>query len=299
MSFIDPAILAGIKDLPLLARTVIDSFMNGSNKSQLRGEGIEFSQYRSYQPGDDLRQLDWKMFARSDRYYIRESQIDASVSIRFILDTSASMGHEDERLSSGMSLKKIDYARFIIASLAYLAYLQGDAVGLTLISSHGSVQIEPRHSFQHLNSLWHHLEKITVAETFPAGQDQVTGGGSQKKELVIFVTDFYEQQAEITRYIEVCQRRRHEVLVMHLMAKNEMNFSYADNTSLVDLETGISLEVNTRLMKDTYLSELNMFLKNTRAAMLSAQVAYHLFTMDQPLDRAIKEFLVMRKRIQA
>lgn len=296
--FIDPAILSGIKDLSLVAKTVIDSFMNGSNKSLLRGEGIEFSQYRSYQPGDDLRQLDWKMFARSDRYYIRESQIDASINIRFILDTSASMRHEDSSLKKGKGITKIDYARFIIASLAWLAYKQGDAVGLNSVGETGALRIEPRHSFQHLNNIWHQLEKLDATGTFPAS-GSLPDGGSQKKELVIFLTDFYEKDGEISRYIEACHRRRNEVLVFHLMARNEMNFTWPDNSSLEDLESGTVLEVNRSQMEADYLNSLAVFLKQTRSAMLSRQISYQLFVLDQPVDQAIKEFLLMRKRIPA
>jgi uncharacterized protein (DUF58 family) len=131
MTMLDPKVLMTIKDLPLLAKTVVDGFMNGFNKSTVKGPGLEFSQYRSYQPGDDLRWLDWRMFARSDRYYIRESEVETSISVRFLVDASASMNHDDN------GVKKIDYARFLTASLAYLANLQGDAVGLYVFQDGG------------------------------------------------------------------------------------------------------------------------------------------------------------------
>src|ERR1700712_5006041 len=111
---LDPKVLMTIKDLSLVAKTVVDGFMIGLNKSTVKGPGLEFSQYRSYQPGDDLRWLDWKMYARSDRYYIRESEVETSISVRFLIDASASMNHSDG------GVKKIDYARYITASLAYL-----------------------------------------------------------------------------------------------------------------------------------------------------------------------------------
>lgn len=291
-AFIDPKILSGIKSLPLLAKTVIDGFMSGSNKSILRGEGIEFSQYRSYQPGDDLRSLDWKMFARSDRYYIRESQVEASVNVRFILDASASMGHTDD------GLKKIDYAKFIIASLAYLAYLQGDAVGMSIAQEPRPLRMEPGQSFQHLNNLWHQLENCNPAGTI-TGEGGHAGlfSGNQKKELIILLTDFYESGGALTSLVDVCRRRKNEVLVFHLLGKNEMTFSYPDNASLEDLETGKQVQVNRAAMQKNYGANLNTFLTSTRSALLSRQVAYHLFTMDQPLELAIKEFLLMRKRL--
>src|ERR1700745_2302530 len=125
----DHHILMAIKDLSLAARQTIDGFMTGINKSKVKGPGLEFSQYRSYQPGDDLRWLDWKMYARSDRYYIRESEVETTISVRFLIDASASMNHDDN------GVKKIDYARFLAASLAYLANLQGDSVGLYTLAN--------------------------------------------------------------------------------------------------------------------------------------------------------------------
>src|SRR6195952_5034008 len=121
---LDPKVLMTIKDLSLVAKTVVDGFMIGLNKSTVKGPGLEFSQYRSYQPGDDLRWLDWKMYARSDRYYIRESEVETSISVRFLIDASASMNHQDN------GLKKIDYAKMLAGALAYLASQHGDAVGL-------------------------------------------------------------------------------------------------------------------------------------------------------------------------
>src|ERR1041384_2831925 len=109
----DPKILMALKDLPLAAKTTVNGFLAGIHNSSMKGVGMEFSQYRSYQPGDDLRRLDWKMYARSDRYYIRESEVETSISVRFLIDASASMNHRD---SNGV--KKIDYARYLAASLA-------------------------------------------------------------------------------------------------------------------------------------------------------------------------------------
>src|SRR3954453_1139879 len=124
---VDPKIIMSIKNLPLAAKTTVDGFMASIHSSNVKGVGMEFSQYRSYQAGDDLRRLDWKMFARSDRYYIRESEIETSISVKLLIDASASMNHED----SGFT--KIEYARYLAASLAYLAGLQGDAIGLYVL----------------------------------------------------------------------------------------------------------------------------------------------------------------------
>lgn len=157
---LDPKILMAIKDLSLAAKTVVDGFMTGVNKSRIKGPGLEFSQYRSYQPGDDLRWLDWKMYGRSDRYYIRESEVETSISVRFLIDASGSMKHED----SGYT--KIDYARYLAASLAYLASLQGDAIGLYVFQNKGLFSLAARQDFQHLSRLFYQLEHIQAGGKF-------------------------------------------------------------------------------------------------------------------------------------
>src|ERR1700754_1752499 len=157
---LDPKILMSIKNLQLAAKTTIDGFMAGINKSKVKGPGLEFSQYRSYQPGDDLRWLDWKMYARSDRYYIRESEVETTISVRFLIDASASMNHDDN------GIKKIDYARFLAASLAFLANLQGDSVGLYVFQEGGLFSLASKPDPQHLQRLFYHLQQVNPAGTF-------------------------------------------------------------------------------------------------------------------------------------
>lgn len=156
----DPKILMSMKDLVLAAKTTVDGFMAGIHKSNVKGAGMEFSQYRSYQAGDDLRSLDWKLFARSDRYYIRESEIETSISVRFLIDASASMNHID----SGIS--KIEYARYLAASLAYLASLQSDATGLYIFKEGSLFSLPSRRDHQHLSRIMYQLEKIEPAGKF-------------------------------------------------------------------------------------------------------------------------------------
>lgn len=297
---IDPKIIAGIKQLPLLAKTAVDSFMAGANRSLLKGEGIEFSQYRSYQPGDDLRQLDWKMFARSDRYYIRESQVDASIRIRFILDASASMRHREGDMKGINGIRKIDFAKYIIASLAYLGYLQGDAIGLTVLHKTKPIAIEPAHNFQHLNNIWHQLELVEPMDTFSADKMKyANAAGNQQKEVIIFLTDFFQLDQEISTYIEACKRRRNEVLVFHLMANNELKFDFPDQSTVEDLETRSKVLLDKKSMQQHYFNQLGLFLSRTRSSMLKRQVAYYLFTLDQPIDLALRNFLQVRKSVQA
>jgi len=288
--FIDPKVLATIKDLPLLARTVVEGFMAGQNLSLRRGAGLEFSQYRSYQPGDDLRQLDWKMFARSDRYYIREAEVDTDITVRFILDGSASMAHED---TNGIS--KIDYARFLTASLAYLATTQGDAVGLYILYADELINLTPRSDNMHLQRFWHQLAAIKPQGRFPDAQVAANlFSGKKQKELTVFLTDLYEQENEITGLLYKLGAQRHELLLCHLMSRNELEFAYNGTLTFEDLETGQTMQVSTTEQRKLYLQRLQEWLQQTERDMRHRQIAYDLFVTDEPLDKALRSFLQRR-----
>jgi uncharacterized protein (DUF58 family) len=288
--FIDPKVLATIRDLPLLAKTVVQGFLAGQNQSIRRGAGLEFSQYRSYQPGDDLRQLDWKMFARSDRYYIREAEVDTSITVRFVVDSSASMAHEDIN-----GLRKMDYARFLVASLAYLATTQGDAVGLYILHEEQLINLTPHSDNMHLQRFWHQLSEVEPQGKFPDAPAAGTlFSGTRQKELTVFLTDLYEQEDEITKLLYVLGAQRHELLLFHLMARNELDFSYSGTLTFEDLETGQTLQVSTAAQRQHYLQRLQEWLQQTEHDMRNRQIAYDLFTTDEPLDKALRTFLQKR-----
>jgi len=287
---LDPKVLMTIKDLPLVAKTVIDGFMNGYNKSTVKGPGLEFSQYRSYQPGDDLRWLDWRMFARSDRYYIRESEIETSISVRFLVDASASMNHDDG------GVKKIDYARFLTASLAYLANLQGDAIALNVFQDGSLFSLPSKQDPQHLQRLYYQLQQIQPAGTFtkPIHYKELFAG-TGRKELLIFITDMYQAGDELTKLLDTLAALKHEVIVFHLMGQNELDFDFKGYTTLEDLETGQTIPVNTQAKKQ-YQQTLEQHLSDLRMQLLGKHIVYKMLSTAKPLDEALREFLVQRNK---
>ena len=288
--FIDPKVLATIKDLPLLAKTVVEGFLAGQNQSLRRGAGLEFSQYRSYQPGDDLRQLDWKMFARSDRYYIREAEVDTNITVRFILDGSASMAHEDEN-----GISKIDYARFLVASLAYLATTQGDAVGLYVLHENQLINLTPRSDNMHLQRFWHQLAEVKPQGKFPDAQTAANlFTDRRKKELTVFLTDLYEAESEIKDLLYKLGAQGHELLLCHLISRNELEFSYDGTLTFEDLETGQTLQVSTAEQRKLYLQQQQEWLQQTEKDMRNHQIAHERFVTDEPLDKALRAFLQKR-----
>ena len=292
-SLLDPKILMAIKDLSLAAKTTVDGFMTGIHKSKVRGAGMEFSQYRSYQPGDDLRSLDWKMFARSDRYYIRESEVETSISVRFLIDASASMNHREGEFT------KMQFAKYIAASLSYLSHSQGDAVGLYLFRNTDLFTLPSRKDHQHLTRMLHELERLEAGGNFTeAVYYRNIFLGSQKRELFVFLTDLYQTNNEIIKMLELVTSLRHEVIVLHIMSENEMELEYGDYTVLEDLETHRSVKIDPRQSKQLYKERLHAYLAEVKRQLLEKNIFYRLIKMNDPVDTVLRDFLNQRNKLK-
>ena len=259
----------------------------------VKGQGMEFSQYRSYQPGDDLRQLDWKMYARSDRYYIRESEIETSIAVRFLVDASASMNHQDGQFT------KMDYARYLAASLGYLAHQQGDAIGLYVFQNQQFFVMAARQDFQHLSRFFFHLEDIRPEGRFthPVNYWDIYAG-ARKRELLIFLTDLYEEKEEITELLNALSALGHEIIVFHLIGRNELELDYRGFSSVQDWETGEIIRIDTASAMKVYQQKLEAYLNETKKKMLDKQIFYRLMPTDQSLDMALRDFLNQRNKLK-
>jgi uncharacterized protein (DUF58 family) len=292
-TLLDPKILMAIKELSLAAKTTIEGLMNGINKSTVKGQGMEFSQYRSYQPGDDLRSLDWKMFARSDRYYIRESEIETNISIRLVVDASASMNHDDG------DFKKIQSARYLAASLAYLGNLQGDAIGLNILTANEILSLPARQNIDHLSRIFYQLEQIEPGGKFTDPQRyEPFYGNSKKKELIVVITDLYEHTDEIFTLLDTISTSKHEIILFHLMARNELELNFKGYSTFEDLETGNKIEIDQYSVRNTYLANLKTYLEQVKSKALDKRIAYRMLCTDEPLEQAIRDFLNQRKKLK-
>lgn len=291
MALANPTILLSLRNLALAAKTTIDGFMTGANKSTIKGSGMEFSQYRSYMPGDDLRWMDWKLYARSDRYYIRESETETNISVRLLVDASASMEHRDGAYT------KMEYARYLAASLAYLANMQGDAVGLYVMREDGIFSLAARQGFQNLNRLFYQLEQAGPAGKFtqPVHYKDIYAGG-RTRELLVFITDMYQQDNELYKLLDLLGALRHEIIVLHLMGRNEMTLDYSGYTTLEDLETGDTIKVDTAAVKKDYQTKLTAHLDGIKKELTGRNIDYRLLITDEPVDQALRDYLRARNR---
>lgn len=266
--------------------------MLGLQRSRHVGAGLEFNQYRSYEPGDDPHRIDWKLFARSDRYYIRESEVETSISVRFILDATASMQHEEDGLS------KFDYARFLIASLGYLAYQQGDAIGLQVIQDQKMVDLRSRHVPQHLHMFLHQLEELQPKGSWPSAEQLANGIASDtRKSVVVFVSDMHEFNGEIQDVLMELKTQKHDLLLFHLLGNHEQSFDYAGRVTFVDLETGQRVQCNTESARDAFLEAQSRSVDALQHSLYERDIAYEQLSIDQPLDFALRQFLSRRARM--
>jgi uncharacterized protein (DUF58 family) len=290
--FLAPATLAAVKNLRLVARRLVEGFLAGEHLDRRPGAGIEFSQYRSYQPGDDPRRVDWRVYARSDRFYVRESEVERDITVRLVLDATASMAHEDGGLS------KLDYGRLLVAALAYLADRQGDRVSFHAVRDGTSHDLPPRLGRRGLGRVLDRLEQIEPSGSWPPWD--VLGGriaNAREKELVVIVGDLYDSDSEMRRGLATLVALGHEVLVLHLMAPNELEFSYSGDLEFEDLETGATVRGSAEAMRSGYLARLGEDLERWRVGLLGMGVGYQLVSLDQPVDSALRSFLLGRRRL--
>lgn len=287
-----PEIINTVSGLALIARVTVDGYLSGLNHSRRVGPGMEFSQFRGYEPGDDLRLLDWKMLARSGRYYIKQSEVETNIAVKFILDSSKSMLHEENGIS------KMDYVRVLVASLAYLAQNQGDAIGLFALNDHHLHSLYPRVQKKHFNRLL--LELINIKNEGKWPENPLAAQklhDRSHKELIFLFTDMYENTSELNNFINRLKTVRNEVVVLHIMGKNELEFDYEGTVTFEDLETGVKMKVDAKEAKSTYLKAMEEMIKNTKEALLAKGVSYQLFRLDDHLGEALQLFLKKRNNL--
>jgi len=289
--FLDPHVLAGISSLDLLAKTVVDGFVAGLHRSPDFGFSQEFAEYRAYTPGDDLRHVDWNLFARTERCYLKRYRGETNSQLTVMLDASNSMQY-----TSGPPMK-MDYARYIAASLFYLAiHNQRDAAGLIVFDDEVREFIRPSTRQGQLARLFAGLEHAEPhARTDFAKPLLHFQNFLQRRGIAIIVSDFYEDPETVVRAIEPLRFHGHEVVLFHILDPQEIRPVMKGSAVLVDLETDQRIEVVPEYIKTTYRAKVDAHIEALRTRTQAAGMDYQLLTTDQPLDSALREYLSMRK----
>jgi uncharacterized protein (DUF58 family) len=290
---LDPATLAGIRDLRLVALAVVEGFLSGEHPARRTGPGIEFSQYRSYEPGDDPRRVDWRLYGRTDRFFVRESEIDSDVTVRLLLDASASMAQR------GSGLSKFDYARFLAAALAYLAHKQGDRIAFRPLGGESALG-EPSGGgapSRDLAAVLHQLESLEPAGRWPAELGvEGLAAGRRERELVVLASDLCQHTSEILDVAVGLRLLGHEVIVFHLLSAEDLAFPFEGDLELVDLETGERVRGSGGELRAGYLRRLTVLLAELRRRLDEVGAVYEALRTDRPLDLALRHFVARRQR---
>jgi uncharacterized protein (DUF58 family) len=288
---LSPDLMHTVSGLELVAKIIVEGFMSGSNKSQSIGAGQEFSQYRNYEPGDDLRQLDWKMFARSDRYVIKQSEIETNITVKFMLDASHSMAYAEDGIS------KLQYSKVLIAALGYLARKQSDTIGLYAVNDKNISMMQPRFEQQQFMRFLTELVSIKSESTWSQGSKTELLYHHHGKEMIIFFTDLYDDRQDLQNFIRRLKTRRNEVIVFHLMGKRESDLSHSGTFTFEDLESGHRIQADSLVEQMEYSHRVKEWIKSSRNWMLEKQVFYQVVTLDESPQDVLRNFLSIRKKL--
>ena len=288
--FLDPAVLAGISSLDLLAKTVVDGFVAGLHRSPDFGFSQEFAEYRAYAPGDDLRHVDWNLFARTERCYLKRYRGETSSQLTVLLDASNSMQY-----TSGPP-PKMDYARFIAASLFYLAIRnQRDAAGLIVFDDEVREYVRPSTRQGQLMRLIAGLEQAEPRARTDYGKPlRHFQALLHRRGIVIVISDFYEEPETIVHIIEPLRFHGNDVVLFHILDPQEIKPELKGPAILVDLETDQKIEVIPEYTKTIYRAKMQTHIEQLRSRTRAAGMDYHLLVTDQPLDTALREYLSLR-----
>lgn len=290
-SLIDPAALMSIKNLELRARVVVEGFWHGLHRSPYHGFSVEFTEYRQYSPGDDPRYLDWKLFARSDRYYIKKFEDETNLRCHLMVDQSRSMSY------GSLSYTKAQYASTLAATLAYFLSLQGDAVGLLTFDERIRDYLPARHRPGHLRNLMLRLEQPAAGSatdlTAPLHRIVRT---VKKRSLLLLISDLLGPIGTLEKDLTALAACGHEVLLFHLLDPAELNLSFERAVMFRDVESGRELFIDPVTARKGYLQRLEAHNQNIQSACRRLGIGYRRLSTDRPLELALFDFL--RERMQ-
>lgn len=294
--FLDPKVLSRLAALPLDARIPMLGSVSGRHRSPIRGSSLEFAEYRKYSPGDDTRRLDWRAWGRSDKFFIKEFEADTNLRMALIVDTSGSMGYGPGG-AQNPDVSKLDYAKSLAGTLAYLASRQGDAVGLYCAGEKFTKEIPPKRSAAHLKFVMDELSNAKPAgETGLAKSLHEAAEKVSQRALVIIISDLFLQPEDLKSCFQHLRYRKHDVAVFHLLEQSEIDFDFDRPIRFVDLEGGTSLLADPSLVAKQYRKAVEMYTEELRIVVRDAAVDYHRVSMEENYGEVLARFMLGRAR---
>jgi uncharacterized protein (DUF58 family) len=287
--FVDPKVLARIGSLDLLARTVVDGFINGLHRAPYFGASIDFAEHRGYVPGDDIRRVDWRLYARTDRYYVKQYEADTNTNFCVLLDVSRSMGFASRGIS------KLEYSCFLAACLAYLAHRQRDRVGIVTFDAEVVEHVPP--SAKHFDMVLHTLDRAEAKR--PGGLRVVTDLAEhfKRRSVIALISDFYEEPDAVLESIKPLRFLGNDLVVFHVLDPAEIDFTYEDASAFEDLESGEQIPVVPEALTEQYRALIRAHTTALAERFSEHRIDYTLLNTADPLDRALFSYLSSRAKL--
>ena len=291
--YLDPEVVAKLNNMKLRARLVVEGYLIGHHKSPYHGFSVEFAEHRAYGHGDEVRHIDWKLFGKTDRYYVKRFEEETNVRSYILLDKSQSMS-----FSSG-SITKLAYGSYLSAALSYLMLNQKDAMGLVLFDEKIKKFIPPRAKTSHSNIIMSALEKIKagndtqIRPVLNSMADRI-----RKRGLVILISDLLDDPEQVLMGLNNFKYNKQEVIVFHLVDRKEYDFDFTDRTQFNDMETGATITTDPWHIRSAYKDQIDESIKNYRQGCRNLKIDYVQIFTDQPLDIALNQYLNKRQRLK-
>ena len=291
--YLNPETVSKLKGMELRARMVVEGFIAGMHKSPYHGFSVEFAEHRQYMPGDNIRDIDWKVYAKRDRFYIKQYEEETNLKAYLLLDCSASMAYR-----SGSRIIKLDYARLLAAALSYMMLRQRDAVGLVAFDEKIRRYVPPRSKYGHLHVLLSEIagqtpsDKTDIASALHEMAERI-----KRRGLIIVLSDLLDEADHIISGLKHFRYNRHEVIVFHILDPRERDFAFPREAIFKDMETGEELTTLPYQIKKDYAQAVRGFADEIAAACRQANIDYHPIDTATPFDKALYAFLAKRERL--
>lgn len=288
--FLDPSVLSSISNLELVAKTVVDGFVAGLHRSPDFGFSQEFAEYRAYVEGDDLRHVDWNVFARTERAYLKRYRGETNTQLTILLDSSSSMAYGSHQVN------KLDYSRFLAASIAYMSNSQRDAVGIITFDDEvrNYVPASSRHG-QFMRVL-HAIESAAPGSRTDFAKPFLhCMNFLHRRGIIVAISDYYEQPEQVIKTMTPLRAHGDELILFHVLDPQEMAPSMKSPAVFVDMETGEEIEVSPDYMKNEYRGKIDAHIADLRDQARRAGIDYFLIDTSKPLDAALRDYLLVRQ----
>jgi uncharacterized protein (DUF58 family) len=287
--FVDPKILARIGNLELLARTVVEGFINGMHRAPFFGASIDFAEHRGYVAGDDIRRVDWRLYARTDRYYIKQYEADTNANFCVVLDVSKSMSFG----SKGVT--KLEYASYLGACLAYLAHTQRDRVGILTFDNEVVDYVPP--SAKHFDVLLHTLDRAKAGRRGDLSVLKDMAQHFKRRTIIVLLSDFYDDPAAILEAVKPLHFLGNDLIAFHVLDPAELDFGFEDASSFEDLESGEQIPVVPQSFAAEYRQLIQNHIESLKTKFSEHRVDYMLANTAEPLDKSLFSYLSARERL--